>query len=115
MELDPATQAFADFERAGWEEVAAEYSGETAGSTAQISGPLRRRPPIQLTSPIRARHLGPSPFRRRESTIGAPARRDLAEQGRKSPGSTSTTGQPMPPLCPIPNHEPPEDDRRQLL
>ena len=40
MGFDPATQAFADFERAGWDEVAAGYADQSEGSTAQISEPL---------------------------------------------------------------------------
>lgn len=40
MGFDPEMQAFADFERAGWEEVAAGYSDQSEGSTAQISEPL---------------------------------------------------------------------------
>jgi ubiquinone/menaquinone biosynthesis C-methylase UbiE len=40
MGLDPASQAFADFERVGWEEVAAGYSDQSEVSTAQISEPL---------------------------------------------------------------------------
>jgi len=40
MGLEPASQAFADFERAGWDEVADGYADQSEGSTAQISEPL---------------------------------------------------------------------------
>lgn len=40
MDVEPASDAFSEFERAGWEEVVEGYTRQSAGSTQQVGEPL---------------------------------------------------------------------------